>query len=130
MFDELPPPNPFCLSTTSYEPKQRNSDRTGNEEIVIFGEQEKNHYYFDTRRHKKGYKVLFLVSNRGLVRLIIQYRSFHLSRPFPVSSSFVFVCLLSSARNGIQVKNFIHPEKKKYKQSKQRDLQKFLIMYI
>ena len=109
-----PPSNPFYLFTTSYESKQKGFDRPEKEKIVIFDEQEENNNYFDTRRHKKGYKVLFLVSNRRLGRLRIPSRSicsFHLYHPYLVFSSFVFVYLLSSARNGIQVRNSIHPEK-------------------
>jgi len=43
-----------------YESKQKISDISGKEEILIFGEQEKKHYYFDTRRHKKRYNSFFL----------------------------------------------------------------------
>jgi len=42
------------------ESKQKISDISGKEEILIFGEQEKKHYYFDTRRHKKKELYLFL----------------------------------------------------------------------
>lgn len=53
----------LCLSTTSYEyeSKQKNFYRPGKEEIVIFDEQDQNHYYFDTRRHKRKGRKSFLL---------------------------------------------------------------------
>lgn len=84
----------LCLSTTSYESKQKNFYRPGKEEIVIFDEQDQNHYYFDTRRHKKRVENPFScveqkirkIGNSPSPRSICS--SFHLSRPCPVSFLF------------------------------------------
>lgn len=51
----------FCLSTTSYESKQRSSNRPGKQGIVIFDEQEKKLLLFRYKTtQEKGGKSLFL----------------------------------------------------------------------